>query len=117
MLKFVIKFTYSSASWARMLKIHEDRAAAVAALMEHLNGSLESIYWEVRTASAYATCDLPDAVSAAAVLTAAERTGAFRDVQVHEVLTADQLGDATDLARSTEGIYQPPGLAAVTQDL
>jgi uncharacterized protein with GYD domain len=117
MLKFMITFKYSSASWARMLKIPEDRASAVSALMEHLQGSLESIYWEVRTASAFVTCNLPDSVSAAAVLTAAERTGAFREVQVHEVLTAEQLSDATALARSSEDIYQAPGLAALSRDL
>jgi hypothetical protein len=50
-LKFVMIFTYSSASWARMLKVPEDRASAVAALMEHFQGSLESIYCEVETGS------------------------------------------------------------------
>jgi hypothetical protein len=46
MLKFVATLVYSSASWARMLQVPEDRASAVAALLEHLHGSLESIYWE-----------------------------------------------------------------------
>jgi uncharacterized protein with GYD domain len=72
-LKFVMIFTYSSASWARMLKVPEDRASAVAALMEHFRGSLESIYWEVETASSYVVADLPDSVSATAVIAAAKR--------------------------------------------
>jgi uncharacterized protein with GYD domain len=116
MLKFVIRFTYSSASWARMLKFPEDRAAAVAALLEHLHGSLEAIYWEVETASAHVTADLPDSVSAAAVITAATRTGAFKEIQVSEVLTQDQLRDMVALAQSSEGIYRPPGLAGVARD-
>jgi uncharacterized protein with GYD domain len=117
MLKFVTKFVYSNASWARMLQVHEDRASAAAALVEHLGGSLESIYWEVETASAFVTADLPDSVSAAAVITAATQTGAFREVHVHEVLTQDQLSDAIALAQSAQAVYKPPGLGAPGRDL
>jgi hypothetical protein len=116
-LKYVATFVYSSASWARMLQVPEDRTAAVAALVEHLHGSLESIYWEVETASAYVTADLPDSVSAAAVITAATKTGAFREVHVHEVLTQDQLRDMIALARSSEAVYRPPGQAGVDRDV
>lgn len=117
MLKFVIVFTYTSASWARMLKIPEDRASAEAALMEHLHGSLEAIYWEVETASAYVIADLPDSVSAAAVIAAATKTGAFKEIHVHEVLTQDQLRDMVALARSSEQVYRPPGQAATERDV
>jgi len=116
-LKFVIMFRYSSASWARMLKIPEDRASAEAVLMEHLGGSLESIYWEVETASAYVTADLPDSVSAAAVIAAATKTGAFTEIQVHEVLTQDQLRDMVALAQSTEDVYRAPGQTAIERDI
>jgi uncharacterized protein with GYD domain len=116
-LKFVMVFTYSSASWARMLKVPEDRASAVAALLEHLGGSLESIYWEVETASAYVIADLPDSVSAAAVIAAATKTGAFREVHVHEVLTQDQLRDMVALAQSSDQVYRPPGQAATERDV
>jgi uncharacterized protein with GYD domain len=117
MLKFVTVFVYSSASWARMLKVPEDRAEAVSALVEYLGGKLESIYWEVETASAYVTADLPDSVTAAAVITAATRSGAFREVRAHEVLTQDQLREMVALARSTNGVYRPPGQSAVERDI
>jgi uncharacterized protein with GYD domain len=113
MLKYVMKFVYSSGSWARMLKVPEDRASAVAALMQHFGGSLESIYWEVETASSYVTADLPDSVSAAAVIIAATHAGAFREVHVHEVLTQDQLRDVVALAKSSEDVYRPPGQAVI----
>jgi uncharacterized protein with GYD domain len=116
-LKFVIVFKYSSASWARMLKVPEDRASAEAALMEHLGGSLESIYWEVETASAYVVADLPDSVSAAAVIAATTKTGAFKEVHVHEVLTQDQLRDTVALAQSSDEVYHPPGQAAIERDI
>jgi uncharacterized protein with GYD domain len=117
MLKFVAIFSYSSASWARMLKVPEDRASAVADLMEHLHGSLECIYWEVETASAYVIADLPDSVTATAVNIAATKTGAFREVHVHEVLTQDQFRDMIALAQSSDDVYRPPGRAAIERDL
>jgi uncharacterized protein with GYD domain len=115
-LKFVIVFAYSSASWARMLKIPEDRASAEAALMEHLGGSLEAIYWEVETASAYVIADLPDSVSAAAVITAATRTGAFKEIRVHEVLTQRQLRETVALAQSSEDVYRAPGQQVIERN-
>ena len=100
-----------------MLKVDEDRASGVAALIEHLDGSLESIYWDVETTSAYVVADLPDSVSAAAVIAATTKTGAFKDVHVHEVLTKDQLRDTVALAQSSDDVYRPPGQAAVERDL
>jgi uncharacterized protein with GYD domain len=117
MLKFVMTFTYSSASWARMIKRPEDRSKAVARLLEHLHGSLESIYWDVGNGSAHVIADLPDSVSAAAAITAATRTGAFKDVQVHEVLTQDQLRDMVALARASQDVYLAPGQSAIERDL
>ena len=84
--------------------------------MEHLGGSLESIYWEVETASAFIVADLPDSVSAAAVITAATKTGAFKEVHVHEVLTQDQFRDMVTLAQSSDRVYRPPGQAAIERD-
>jgi len=115
-LKFVMKFTYSNASWARMLKVPEDRASSVAALMEYFGGSLESIYWDVETASAHVVVDLPDSVSAAAVVAATTKTGAFKNVSVHEVLTQEQLSDVVALARSSEDVYCPPGWQGMQPD-
>jgi uncharacterized protein with GYD domain len=116
-LKFVIIFTYTSASWARMLKFPDDRVSAEAALMDHLHGSLEAIYWEVETASAFVIADLPDSVSATAVIAAATKTGAFKEIRAHEVLTQDQLRDMVALARSSDQVYRPPGQAAIERDV
>ena len=117
MLKFVMIFTYSSASWARMLKVPDDRASAVAALLNHLGGSLESIYWEVETTSAHVIADLPDSISAAAVMTAATKTGAFKEAHVHEVLTQDQFREMVILAQSSDEVYRPPGHEALKRDV
>ncbi|HYK26828.1 MAG TPA: GYD domain-containing protein [Streptosporangiaceae bacterium] len=116
MAKFLMTMSYSSGSWARMLKVADDRVAAVATLLEHLHGSLEGIYWGVETAHAYVIAELPDSLSATAAVTIATETGAFKDVQVHEVLTQEQIRDVVALAKSAEGIYRPPGAAAIEND-
>ena len=116
MPKFAMKFSYTSGSWARMLSLSDDRTEAVTALMEHLGGKLDAMYWEVEHAAAYVIGDLPDSVSAAAAITAATRTGAFKDVEVHQLLHQDQLREVVALARSLEHVYRPPGVAAFDRD-
>jgi hypothetical protein len=44
MSKFMIKFTYSCGSWARMVKVTDDRTTAVRALVESLGGSLDQVF-------------------------------------------------------------------------
>ena len=56
-------------------------------------------------------------MSATAAITAATETGAFKDVQVHEVLTQEQLRYVVALAQSAHGVYQPPGKAATENEL
>ena len=64
---------------------------ALPALMESLGGSLERIDWDVQNCAAYAVADLPDSVTAAVVLTATARTGAFISVEAHELLSQEQM--------------------------
>jgi hypothetical protein len=37
----------------------------------------------------------------------------FREVQVRQLLTQDQLRDVVALAKGTEHVYHPPGASAV----
>jgi uncharacterized protein with GYD domain len=113
MCRFLIQAKYSSGAWARMLKVADDRTKAARILYESLGGSLESMYWDVEHGLAVAVVELPDSVSAAAVITALSRTGSFTAVEVHELLTQEQLHDALMLARSVRDVYSPPGSAAI----
>jgi uncharacterized protein with GYD domain len=117
MSRFMIKFTYSSGSWARMINVADDRSRAGRLLMESLGGSLERIDWDVENCAAYAVAELPDSVTAAAVLTATARTGAFIGVEAHELLTQEQMRDVLMLARDAAQVYEPPGSAAIESRL
>jgi uncharacterized protein with GYD domain len=113
MSKFMIKFTYSCGSWARMVKVTDDRTSAVRTLVESLGGSLESMYWDVQSCASYAIADLADPVTAVAVVTAATSTGAFTGVETHVLLTEDQMHDALTLAKFGAQVFAPPGSAAI----
>jgi len=109
----MIKFTYSSGSLARMVKVTDDRTTAVRSLVESLGGSLESMYWDVQNCASYAIADLPDPVTAVAVMTATARTGAFAGVEALVLLTEAQMHDALVLAKDCAQVFDPPGSAAI----
>jgi hypothetical protein len=53
--------------------------------------------------------DLPDSVTAQAWETVINRTGAFKSVETHELLTQHQLLDTLVLARDVGRVYEVPG--------
>src|SRR5580704_13541697 len=113
MRKYITIFTYSSGSWARMIDSPGDRTTVVQQTAESLGGSLESIYWELGTHDGYSIVDLPDSVSAEALIAAMTKTGAFKSVEAHELLTQQQLITTLDLARGRRAGFRgarPAGL-------
>jgi uncharacterized protein with GYD domain len=109
MRKFIAIFTYSSGSWARMINSPDDRGRALQQLLESVGGSLECIYWELGSRDGYFIVDLPDSVTAEALIAAMTRTGAFKTVEAHELLTQQQLIASLDLAKDVAQVYQVPG--------
>jgi uncharacterized protein with GYD domain len=98
MAKFMINVSYSSGSWARMIKNPDNRVSAASSLLESLGGSLDQLYWDIEGMEAYAIATLPDQITAAAVATAVVGTGAFRGAHVHQLLDQDQLTDVVLLS-------------------
>jgi len=83
MPKYMAVFTYSNASWARMINSPGDRITVVE--------------------------QVPDSISARAFTIAITKTGAFEAVEGHEVLTQQQLIEILALARDTADVYEVPG--------
>jgi uncharacterized protein with GYD domain len=109
MTKYITIFSYSSGSWARMINHPGDRTTAVRELLESLGGSLECLYWQLGTHDGYAIGDVPDAVTAEAVAAAMTKSGAFKSVEAHELLTQQQLIETLTLARDAAQVYEVPG--------
>jgi uncharacterized protein with GYD domain len=112
MRKYITIFTYSSGSWARMINSPGDRTTVVQQTAESLGGSLENIYWELGTQDGYSILDLPDTVSAEALIAAMTKTGAFKSMEAHELLTQQQLIATLDLARDAAQVFEAPGQQA-----
>jgi len=113
MANFMIKMTYTTGSWARMLKVTDDRTSAVRKMLEAVGGSLERMWWDAESCTAYVVADLPDAVTAAGVITATTKSGAYTRVEAHEMLSQDQLHDALALAKLATDVFHAPGDAAL----
>jgi uncharacterized protein with GYD domain len=109
MPKYAIFFTYTSDTWARMIKSPGDRAAAVRQLAGSVGGSLESLYWMFGAHDGIAVADVPDSVSAAAISVAVGSTGALKHLETHELFTQDQLSQMLSRAKDAIQAYQPPG--------
>jgi len=116
MPKYMYLCTYSSGSWARLLRISDDRLKAIRELMESLGGSLDCAYWEVSARSAFAVADMPDSASAAAATAVLNHTGAFKRVEVHEVFTHDQFTGMLELADNVSDRYKVPGSELLADD-
>jgi len=90
----------------------DDRIATARTFTESLGGSLDCIYWEMSTHSVYAIVDMPDSASMAAATAVLAQTGAFKNVESHELLTQRQLCDVLALAGDVSPVYHVPGQPA-----
>lgn len=86
-----------------------DRHAALEHIIEALGGTLESLYWQLGTQDALLIAGLPDSITAGALNAVITKTGAFKTVHTHELLTQKQLLDILALARDTAGAFEVPG--------
>jgi uncharacterized protein with GYD domain len=109
MAKYVFFFTYTSDAWKRMTQSPGDRTAAIRQLAEKLGGSLESAYWMTGAHDGLVIADFPDSVSAAALSVAVGSSGAFKNLQTHELFGQEQLSQILSRSRDATGSYQPPG--------
>jgi uncharacterized protein with GYD domain len=116
MPKYMYICAYSPGSWARMIRISDDRTEAAKTLVEALGGTLECVFWEVSTQAAYAVADMPDSSTAAAATAVLNHTGAFKNVESHQLLTQDQMSGILRLASDVSDVYRVPGQAVLEGD-
>jgi uncharacterized protein with GYD domain len=109
MPKYITHMCYSTGSWARMINNPGDRHAALEHIVEALGGSFISLYWELGSQDSLLIADLPDSVSAGALTTVITKTGAFKAVDTHQLLTQKQLLEMLALAKDTADVFEVPG--------
>jgi uncharacterized protein with GYD domain len=112
MPKYLAVGSYSTGTWARLVRRMDDRFTIAKTFTHALGGSIESLYWEVNTRSVYAIADMPDSATMAAAAAAVVQTGAFTSVDSHELLSQDQLYDVLAIASDAAQVYEVPGQPA-----
>jgi uncharacterized protein with GYD domain len=109
MPKFVVLFSLTGDALARFMEQPTDRRGPVGRLAEAAGGRLEAYYWMFGQYDGLAIFDVPDSAAAAAMALAATSSGAFRHVETHELIPADELVIILQRAKALRPSYQPPG--------
>lgn len=104
---YLTKFSYSPATWAKLIENPEDRRAAATAYIESVGGKLHGFWYGFGAHDGYNLWEAPDNVSMAAVALAISGGGALSEIETTVLLTVEETMDALHKAGQIQ--YRPPG--------
>jgi len=104
---YLTRFSYTSETWARLVKKPEDRRAAARQYIEAAGGKLHGFWYAFGDHDGYTLWEAPDNVSMAATAIAIGGGGALSSFQTTVLLTVEETLAALEKASSIT--YRPPG--------
>ena len=104
---YLTRFSYTPATWAKLIENPEDRRAAATRYIEAVGGKLHGFWYAFGDHDAYNLWEAPDNVSMAATAMAISAGGALSSFQTTVLLTVDETVAAMQKASSIK--YQAPG--------
>jgi len=104
---YLTKFSYTPATWARLIGNPEDRRRAAQSYIESVGGKLHGFWYAFGTHDGYNLWEAPDNVSMAAVAVAISSGGALSSFETTVLLTVDETIDA--LRKAGQIRYRAPG--------
>ncbi len=104
---YLTRFSYTPATWAKMISNPEDRREAARQYIESVGGKLHGFWYAFGEHDGYNLWEAPDNVSMAATALAIGAGGALASVETTVLLTVEDTLSALQLASSIK--YQPPG--------
>jgi len=107
MALYLVKFSYTSETWARLITTPEDRGQAVQSFVESVGGRLHGFWYAFGAHDGYGVVEAPDNVSMAAFALAINSSGALRSLETTALLTVDETMEA--LSKAGQVQYRPPG--------
>jgi len=107
---YLTRFSYTPATWAKLVEHPEDRRTAARQYAEAVDGSLLGFWYAFGDHDAYALYDAPDNTSVAAMVLAITAGGALGSMETTVLLTVEETLEALQKARAIS--YRPPGEAA-----
>jgi uncharacterized protein with GYD domain len=107
MAVYLMRFSYTPETWARLIQNPEDRRDAARAYIETVGGSLHGFWYGFGKYDGYAIYETPDNVSAAGVVLAIAAGGALASVETTVLMTVEETLEA--LAKAKDIGYRKPG--------
>jgi uncharacterized protein with GYD domain len=104
---YLTRFSYTPASWAKLIKNPEDRRVAARQYIEAVGGKLHGFWYALGDHDGYNLWEAPDNVSMAATSIAISAGGALSSLQTTALLTVEEAIAAMQKASSIA--YRPPG--------
>ena len=107
MAVYLMRFSYTPETWARLIENPEDRRDAARAYLEQVGGTLQGFWYGFGEFDGYAILEAPDNVSAAGAVLAIAAGGALASVDTTVLMTVEETLEA--LAKSKSIAYRRPG--------
>ena len=104
---YLSRFSYTPATWAKLIKNPEDRRAAAKQYIEGVGGKLHGFWYAFGEHDAYTLWEAPDNASMAAGALAITAGGALSSLETTTLLTVDETMDA--LRKAQQVGYRAPG--------
>ena len=104
---YLTRFSYTPATWAKLIKNPEDRRAAAKQYIEGVGGKLHGFWYALGDHDGYNLWEAPDNVSMAATTIAIGAGGALSSVQTTALLTVEETLAA--LKKASSITYRLPG--------
>ena len=104
---YLTRFSYTPATWAKLIKNPEDRRDAAKQYVETVGGKLQGFWYAFGKHDGYALWEAPDNVSMAATALAIGAGGALSSLDTTVLLSVEDTLAALKKASSIK--YRPPG--------
>ena len=104
---YLTRFSYTPATWAKLIKNPEDRRAAAKQYIESVGGKLHGFWYAFGDHDGYNLWEAPDNVSMAATAMAIGAGGALSSIQTTVLMSVEETLAA--LQKASTIAYRPPG--------
>ena len=107
---YLMRFSYTPETWAKLIENPEDRRDAARTYIEGVGGALLGFWYGFGEYDGYAILEAPDNVSAAGVVLAIASGGALASVDTTVLMTVEETIEALGKAGAVG--YRRPGEAS-----
>src|SRR5688572_25713231 len=104
---YLTRFSYTPATWAKLIQNPEDRRAAAKQYIESVGGKLHGFWYAFGEHDGYNLWEAPDNVSMAATALAIGAGGALSSIETTVLLSVEETLAALEKAASIK--YRKPG--------